>query len=754
MGFLNPTFMWFVIGGSIPIIIHLLHRQKYRRVRWAAMEFLLLALKKTQRRMQLENLILLLLRILIMILLALAISRPFFRESPVDALAESDTLHLYVIDNSYSMGYKKAQKSGLDSAKEAALQEFQRMRKMTESDKVSVILMSNYPETYLPETNKKSLIQKAIEEIKLSHYGTSALATFQLIETQLAKNHNQLKKVTVFTDFQRCGWDPPLAEETTKLKDLLGKLSKRTDLKIAMFDVGSKDVPDNRAIVDLRVDQKVIATRRTTNFSVDVQNWSTSSFPSVVVTLYVDGSALPQKTTQLPANSLMSVNFSYEFLEAGPHFVEAAIEADFLDVDDHRYLALDVKDGLRGLLVDGEPGQKRWESETDYLKLALDPSGEGRFFKLDVKTTELFTAEQIEGYDFVVLANVQSLTNDKVEKLEAYVAAGGGLFISLGGKVSAVSWNEFFWKAGKGLLPGKLTEVQGTGPDVDQRQPLRMNHINYDHKLFSVFKKGLQHAPRDLIFYQYYRLEGVDKSFVIADLDDSLGSALFVEKKVGDGKVILFTSTIDGDWNAGVPGRPPYLPVMRSAMEYLSSRPLQSKNLIVGEGIVHVMTPDKYQPNFRLETQFEGDIPISPSAPKADDKFFRVFYPLMREKREGGARAAENEGLKFAGKYALRRTDAKEEDKPVSYFACNLPPRAVSPDELARAEGNLEHIGKDELMQRYPEFKFVLIGDVDSSGSVNMQRDPSHLWKYLLYLLAGFLVIESILAFVFGKAKQ
>jgi hypothetical protein len=753
MGFLNPTFMWFMIGGSIPIIIHLLHRQKYRRVRWAAMEFLLLALKKTQRRMQLENLILLLLRVLIMILLALAISRPLLKEAP-EVLAQSDTLHLYVIDNSYSMGYKKAQKSGLDSAKEAALQEFARIRKMTESDKVSVILMSNFPETYLPETNKKTLIQKAIEEIKLSHYGTSALATFQLIETQLAKNHNQLKKITLFTDFQRCGWDPVLPDEVTKLKDLLGKLSKRSDVKISMFDVGSKDVPDNRAIVDLRVDQKVIATRRTTNFSVDVQNWSTSSFPSVVVTLYVDGSALPQKTTQLPANALMSVNFSYEFLEPGPHFVEAAIEADFLDVDDHRFLALDVKDGLRGLLVDGEPGQKRWESETDYLKLALDPSGEGRFFKLDVKTTELFTAEQLEAYDFVVLANVQSLTNDKVEKLEAYVTAGGGLFISLGGKVSAVSWNEFFWKKGEGLLPGKLTEVSGTPPDVEPRQPLRMNHINYDHKLFSVFKKGLQHAPRDLIFYQYYRLEGANREHQIADLDDALASPLFIEKKYGDGKVILFTSTIDGDWNAGVPGRPPYLPVMRSAMEYLSSRPLQSKNLVVGEGIVHVMTADKYQPNFRLETSMEGEITLSPSAPKNEDKFVRVFYPLTRAKKEGEQRAAENEGLKFAGRYALKRTDAKEEEKPVSFFACNLPPRLVSTEELARAEGNLEHIGKDELMQRYPDYKFVLIGDVDSSGGVNLQKDPSHLWKYLLYLLAGFLVIESILAFVFGKAKQ
>src|SRR5258706_7819918 len=98
MGFFNPGLMWFALGGAIPVIIHLLHRQKYRRVRWAAMEFLLAALKKTQRRLQLENLILLLLRVLIMLLVAMAIARPFFREAPLDLLADSDTHHLFVID--------------------------------------------------------------------------------------------------------------------------------------------------------------------------------------------------------------------------------------------------------------------------------------------------------------------------------------------------------------------------------------------------------------------------------------------------------------------------------------------------------------------------------------------------------------------------------------------------------------------------------------------------------------------------------
>jgi hypothetical protein len=753
MAFLNPTFLWFMIGGSIPIIIHLLHRQKYRRVRWAAMEFLLQALKKTQRRLQLENLILLLLRILIMILLALAISRPFFREAPLEAMAQSDTHHIYVIDNSYSMAHKKAQKSAFDLAKEACLMQFDGIRKLSEEDKFTILLMSNYPETWLATSNKKEFVRRSIQDVKLSHYGSSAMLTFQLIADTVAKSRNALKKITIFTDFQRCGWDPGEKQQVEKFQALLKDLSKREDVKIAMMDLGAAET-DNRAIVDLRVEQKVIATRRTTNFGIDIQNWSASSFPSVVVTLTIDGSALPQKTTPLPANTMTTVNFAYEFLEPGPHFVEAAIEPDFVDVDDKRCLALDVKDGLRGLLVDGEPGQKRWESETDYLRTALDPSGAGRFFKLDVKTTELFTGEQLEVYDFVVLANVQSLTNDKVEKLEAYVQSGGGLFISMGGRVDKVSWNEHFYKKGQGLFPGELIEVAGTGPDVEPRIPLRMNHINYDHKMFAVFKKGLQHAPRDLIFYQYYKLDKVLPEHMVADYDDATGTPVVMDKPYGEGRVLAFNNSIDGDWNAGIPGRPPYLPLMISAMEHLSARPLNRRNLMIGDPIVHVMPAAQYQEKFLLETPTEGQLTIAPAAPKGDEKFVRVVYPLPRstDRKPEDKKPLDNEGLKFSGRYALRTV--REDDKPVSFFACNVPPRVPSPEELARAEGNLERIGKDELMQRYPDFKFVVTGEKNTAGSVDIQKDPSHLWKYLLYLLAGFLVIESILAWVFGRSKQ
>src|SRR4051794_39344059 len=74
--FLNP---WTFLAGaalvSVPIIIHLINRIRYRRVKWAAMEFLLKAQKRMRRRKILEQLLLLLLRCLLVFFAGLLFAR-------------------------------------------------------------------------------------------------------------------------------------------------------------------------------------------------------------------------------------------------------------------------------------------------------------------------------------------------------------------------------------------------------------------------------------------------------------------------------------------------------------------------------------------------------------------------------------------------------------------------------------------------------------------------------------------------------
>ena len=104
-----PTFLtmsgWIGAGAAtIPIIIHILNRRRYQRVRWAAMDFLLMAEKITRKRVKIEHLILLLLRTLAVLLLCWALANPLLKSAGVSSLLGKDKRNVVVLlDDSYSM---------------------------------------------------------------------------------------------------------------------------------------------------------------------------------------------------------------------------------------------------------------------------------------------------------------------------------------------------------------------------------------------------------------------------------------------------------------------------------------------------------------------------------------------------------------------------------------------------------------------------------------------------------------------------
>src|SRR5438045_9268639 len=108
-GMVNPAF--FVAGiflAAIPIVIHILNRRRYKTVNWAAMEFLLRAMRKNRRRLKFEQWILLATRCLVLVLVATALARPMgCRDSTLASIAgQRNGLHVILIDNSYSMPYQ------------------------------------------------------------------------------------------------------------------------------------------------------------------------------------------------------------------------------------------------------------------------------------------------------------------------------------------------------------------------------------------------------------------------------------------------------------------------------------------------------------------------------------------------------------------------------------------------------------------------------------------------------------------------
>src|SRR5215218_37227 len=109
VGFATPAFaLAGALLASIPIIIHFLNRRRFKVVKWAAMEYLLQAMRKNRRRLKFEQWLLLAMRCLLIFFMGLALARPVGCDSNTLAAlgGQRTALHVFVIDNSYSMAYE------------------------------------------------------------------------------------------------------------------------------------------------------------------------------------------------------------------------------------------------------------------------------------------------------------------------------------------------------------------------------------------------------------------------------------------------------------------------------------------------------------------------------------------------------------------------------------------------------------------------------------------------------------------------
>src|SRR5205809_7313852 len=103
MTFLNAALLAGAAAVAIPIIIHLFHKSRFLIVKWGAMHLLEAVLRTNQRRIRIEQWILLAIRCAVPALLALCMARPVWK-GVQRLLGDARTSTVVLLDNRYSMG--------------------------------------------------------------------------------------------------------------------------------------------------------------------------------------------------------------------------------------------------------------------------------------------------------------------------------------------------------------------------------------------------------------------------------------------------------------------------------------------------------------------------------------------------------------------------------------------------------------------------------------------------------------------------
>ena len=628
MSFVTAGLTFGALLFAVPLIIHLLNRQRFRRRDWAAMDFLLRAFKKQRRRLRTENLILLLLRCLIPVLLAFALARPFVESGMVLPTAGT-AHHVMVFDRSYSMGF---QPSGSQSPHSKAIRLATRRLEQLEGkagQKVTLVLAG-----VRPEIPVKGAIQLANARARIARMGPPtdsaesllpALSEVaELLEDEATKPSDGGRaaetRIYVFTDLQKGSFGDDLLGKSDKtpvatspkddktadrlakdtIVDLIERIGKQGTLTIMDVGGAAGTTLDNVQITDLRLERSHAVVGVGLQATATVRNLS-STTQSVEVTLEKDGGEPTRRLIRVDAGAEVDVPFQVIFRTEGMRQLVASIQTDGLEADNTVYRIVDVKKRLRVLMVEGSLETEIKLMDSGWLRLILDPTlgkGDASVNEFETKTVDgtafLLNQEKLQDYQLIVLANVARLTERVAEQLKSAVEAGTGLLIALGPNSVPESFNLHLFAGGEGPMPIRLQRYEGYDPGG--KRFFRNQVVDTEHPVFHDFKtdEPLLQALHLAGVYRYFRTERESLSKdgkVLWQISNTGLSPLLVAGRYGEGRTLLLTSQITaqpGKWNT-LDALIHSLPLFHPMAHWLSHAVGDPYNVTVGSSLSSIV---------------------------------------------------------------------------------------------------------------------------------------------------------------------
>jgi len=565
-------------GISVPIIIHLMNRFRFRDVDWAAMDLLRRVLVVRSRRMRLEDLILLLLRCAIIAVLAMAVARPTL--TPQGGAGWLDTRAdvgaVIAVDASFSMAHKP----GVYARFDLAMQRVDEVLKtLKPGDPVTVVLMGDRPRVLFRNTGYEA--QRFAEVLETAVPLPERLnveVCLEEIKTLLDEIKAPVRECYLLTDAQAASWD--------KLSDQARASLEQIDSTDHIFYLPVAGTgAENLAITRFEQESGMIRQGTLARYVAAVRNSGEQTQHRVAVTLYAGDKAEDQRIIpQIEPGKTAEVPLFVRFNQPGSLRLTTRIGDDSLSTDNAQFAVANVRSQDRILCVEGTPSSSLARSEAYYLLAALaprqtddatDPLRIDRVDWLDL------TSGEIENYDIVILVDVPALHEDQVKALGQFVSRGGGLIAFLGPNIDPALINQSMQFEGEPLLPGTILDAVGepgelkSGKNIEPMAGLPLA------RAVSGLPKGLLDESR---VYRFFPVQLAAGGQAVVKTGSDPTDILVAEKRLGRGNVVLFTSTADDKWT-DVVTHPAYPILLQEAITHLG-RQAHERPLVVGEPLV------------------------------------------------------------------------------------------------------------------------------------------------------------------------
>ncbi len=762
--FLNPAFVLPAAAlVAVPILIHILSRLRYKKVRFAAMEFLLESEELNRRRIIIEQLLLLLLRILAVLLIGLLIARLVLDPSRLLMLRGASMHHVVLLDDSLSMRDREGDATVFREALTTLENMLAEGSRQPGASRVTILSMTDPRRPIVSDRILDgALVQELLPRLRnltCSWRAASPVDAINAAKDILGADGSASPQVHVITDLRASDWNsrPEVAAALESLKTIKASVDL---IKVV------KDPRPNIALQQLSSETLAVAQGVPWRVTLTLKNFGSTKVAGLRGTVLVDGNPLPGKVLipDLEPAAELQVSHDLAFDSEGRHQVEVRLEDDALREDNRGFLAVDVTERRAVLIVDDEGQQE--DASFVAAALSADPALTG--LTSDIRPSQAITSSNLKQYDCIYLLNVRDLPADATVLLAEYVRSGGGIVWFPGDQANTRWYSETLREPSLKLFPVPLGVLHEVAADIGSNNAVDanpfVNPVFEPHPIFLVYNSPDSPFPDTV---QIARWMQVTDDWTVDDVDRSDGVRTLMRLKngqpvafehlLGNGKVLTFLTGAGRRWSNWpvAPAAPGYV-VMHLLIHQYLQRTSDSVEL-----------RELTEP-LRLEWpvgQFTENLEVFlPEASGEDEPIAETFVRLQATpvKKDDAKPAAvesgstnengdektpststdtadEKLGVTIAqaerpGIYRIRRFDSEGTGSDIS-IALNVP---ITESALAVADA-------EQLLQQ-ADLGHVRVLDADAAQALGGSEAGREVRWVLLGLLIAVLIAEQLLA--------
>jgi len=744
---------------AAPIIIHLINRMRFRRVRFAAMEFLLDSMNRNRRRVLLEQLLLLLLRILIVMFLVFLIARLVLSSDRLALLGGKKTHHVVLLDDSGSMRDRWGETSAFQEGLKVVTRIVEQGTQRPGTQKFTLILLSDPDNPILPpqrdiDNALRTDLETKLDTLECSYRRLDLAAGLNSIRNLFGEKETKayFNNLHVVSDFRLSDWESQQA-----IAEAIRTLDKEGITVNLVKTVPQRN--DNLAVTEFSGDLQVAAAGVPLRLKVKIHNFSETVAKNVGLSVFQDGHKEPFAIRFDAIEAGKEVEREFDIVLDTPtrHRLHVSLPDDALLADNTRHLAVDLSRTNQVLIIDGDPQGE----DAFYVSAALaaDPNITG--FSPLVESADYLRKHPLDQFQCIYLLNVPMLLPDAREAVEDYVKSGGGLAWFLGDAILPQSYNEQIYRInGEGLIDGLFPVSLDTafrelpqgvdfnsGPDISfTPHPIFMAFEGQDNP----FVETVRIEKYRSVSPQWERDDNKRRDGVLTIARLRNNQPLMLEHRYGQGRIITCLTSAGPMWN-NWQKNPSFVPTFLELQKYVARDDRTLARRVVGQPIrlqlesavytddVEIRGPDNLL--IRLKASLETSPRAPPNAPPGNDQTTdnknTNETPNSDQQETTPQLVVDFQATNLPGIYDVKliKTDQTAEER---WFAYNVPTE----------ESDLNPAPTSEIEKRLgKELKGVTIYEPGDESLVNGRDADYEVRRLLLFCLIGFLLGEQLLAY-------